>query len=220
MSESLWAAVDALTKPRHVKLLRDHGASDWTTVPSLWWQLEDAAAGVGDAGGEGGSPSRYRSPGSIDCLDLYYDVRETVVDALVSYGRKPEMLTQPFQILVPESLRSLASVLIAQQDDLEWWAWRVSSWGHRITVTLRLLNQPQPRRIRDTACPTCQATHVTLDQGSGPERVPALLIDFHGSLVRAASCSACGSNWFRGDELLELADLLDATRASMTRLGA
>lgn len=248
----LWSAVDQLTKPRHVKLLRDEGSADWTTVPSLWWQLEDAVTGVGDAGGEGGASSRYRSPGSIDCLQLYADIRDTVVDALLGHEQKPRTVGEPpavvaaaqhrraaavaqrrayatygiaddsplvdvperWRVLVPDSLRALASLLAAVADDdlTAWWTERVRSWSRQITNTLRLSEQPQPRRIRDTACPTCAATHVTLDQGSGPERVPALLIDFHGALIRAASCSACGSNWFRGSELLDLADMLDATR--------
>lgn len=249
----LCSAVDQLTKPRHTRLIRDDGTTEWTTVPSLWWQLEDAAVGMGDAGGGHGSSTRYRTPGSIECLQLFSDIRDTVVDALISHDQKPRTAGEPqtvvwaaqrkraaarlqreaeatygitdltplpaipqlWRVLVPDSLRALASILagIGDTDLTAWWTERVRSWCRQITNTLRLTEQPQPRRIRDTACPTCQATHVTLDQGSGPERVPALLIDFHGALVRAASCSACGSNWFRGEELLALADMLDATRA-------
>jgi hypothetical protein len=213
MTGPLWVAVDELTRPRHVRLWRDDGTTEWTTVPSLWWQLEDAAAGMGDAGGGAGSPSKYRSPGSIECLQLYYDVRDTVVDALTSYDRKPAMLTEPFHILVPESLRSLASVLITADDDLEWWAGCVRSWCRQIINVLRLTEQPPRRRIRDTVCPTCGAIHIRVDERGEPDpegefRVPALEITFNNRLVYKAACSACGSEWYRGDPLIALADLL------------
>jgi hypothetical protein len=220
MSEQLWASVDELTKPRHVKLLRDDGTADWTTLPSLWWQLEDAGVGMGDSGGGAGSASRYRAPGSVECMQLCYDIRDTVLDALISHEDQDTALwlvrgEQP-RMLVPEAIRHLASLITAVGDDdlTGWWTYRVRSWSRQIINTLRLTDQPQPRRIRDTQCVTCGSTHVTIDQGSGPEWVPALLIEFQGALVRAASCSACGSNWFRGQELVELAEMIRVHRTA------
>lgn len=199
----LWAAVDQLTKPRHVKLLRDEGGADWTTVPSLWWQLEDALrTGMENTGSTGGS--RYRAPLNIDALQLAGDIEDTTLDALAGHDVKPRGT-------FPESLRALASTVVTVGDDdlTSWWVYRIRSWARQVDHVLRLTEEPQPRRIRDTRCPTCAATHVTLTDGiDGSERVPALLIDFADGLIRAASCSACGSTWFRGDALLALTDQL------------
>lgn len=200
----LWAAVDQLTKPRHVKLLRDDDTTDWTTLPSLWWQLEDALR-TGLENSTHSSGSKYRTPLNIDALQLASDIRDTTTDALDGHGQKP-------RATFPESVRALASVVVAAMDgDLTgWWVYRVRSWSRQIDHVLRLTEQPQPRRIRDTRCPTCQATHVTIIAGvDGTERVPALLIDFADGMIRAASCSACGSTWFRGDALLALTDQLN-----------
>jgi len=217
---TLWAAVDALVAPRHVKLWRDvdgRSWSEWTTIPSLWWQLEEDTLALGDAGGGGSRSNSYRSPANLDCLQLWADVHDTIADALTGHDALTlELLasTSPLRLNTPPALRRLANIVTTVNDDdfTGYWTERITSWARQITTLLRLTEQPQPRRIRDTSCPTCQATHVTIDTDSGPERVPALLIDFHGTLVRAASCTACGSNWFRGDGLLELADLVAATR--------
>ena len=83
----LWAAVDELTKPRHVKLLRDDGATDWTTLPALWWQL-DAAIDTGQAL-SGSRGSKYRTPLNIDALELAMTIQDTVVDALEGHGLPP-----------------------------------------------------------------------------------------------------------------------------------
>lgn len=240
MSGSLWKAVDELTNARQVRLLRDSGASDWTQVPSLWAQLVAAVGTGGEQGGSGRS-SRYRTPANLDCLELARTIRDVVVDALEGHAERPVTTRLPAPevmvaikaqraaersydvnrltplptavILVPDSLRHLASVVAAASDvDLTgWWTYRVYSWGRQITTTLGLTEQSQPRRIRDTACPVCAATHVTLEGDDGPERVPALLIDFQDGYVRAAECTACASTWFRGDALLDLADMI-ATR--------
>lgn len=199
----LWAAVDELTKPRHVKLVRDDDTTDWTTLPSLWWQLEDALR-TGLENGSHSSGSKYRIPLNIDALQLAGDIEDITMDALTGHDVKPRGA-------LPESLRALASAVIAAVDDdlTGWWVYRIRSWARQIDHVLRLTEQPQPRRIRDTRCPTCQATHVTLIAGvDGTERVPALLIDFADGMIRAASCSACGSTWFRGDALLALTDQL------------
>lgn len=235
----LWAAVDELTKPRHVKLLRDDGTADWTTVPSLWWQLDEATASSSALDG-GGRGSKYRTPIDLDAFEVACTVRDVIVDALAGHDQKPRTTGATPQrraaataqraaertyaiphtdltpvppllvVLVPDSLRALVSVVTALADDdlTAWWTYRVKAWCRQIQNALHLVEQPQPRRIRDTSCPTCQATHVTLDGHDGTERVPALLIDFTDGLIRAASCSACGSTWFRGDALLALADEL------------
>jgi hypothetical protein len=213
VSELLWAAVDELTKPRHVRLLRDGGSSDWTTLPSLWWQLEEAAANGAESNGTGRG-SRYRTPIDLDCLELATSIRDVTVDALAGHDQKPRST-------LPDSVRALASVVTAVNDDdlTGWWTYRVRSWCRQIQTALHLTEQPQPRRIRDTRCPTCQATHVTIVVDGEAQRVPALLIDFADRLIRAASCTACGSSWFRGEALLALADELATRRpTAVTRV--
>lgn len=213
---SLWAAVDGLVNPRPVRLFRDAGTADWTSVPALWRQLVESV-GTGSRRG-GRSTSRAWSPVDLECMELAATIRETVVDALTGHDERPVTVGQkPARVLLPESLRHLASVVTATQDDdlAGWWVYRVRSWTRQISHVLQLEIDPQPRRIRDTSCPECQASHVTLPGQDGPERVPALLIDFTDGYVRAASCTACGAAWFRGQSLVDLADLIEATRRTV-----
>ncbi len=205
----LWNAVVGLTEPRHVKLLRDTDAADWTTIPALWRQLVEAV-GTGSRRGARSS-TRTWTPLDLECMELAATIRETIIDALAGHNQRPLTTgTRPARVLVPESLRRLASVVTATLDnDLTgWWIYRVRSWSRQIIHTLQLEQESQPRRIRDTACPVCHATHITQPGNDGPERVPALLIDFTDSLIRAATCTACGMSWFRGDGLIDLATLL------------
>jgi hypothetical protein len=241
---TLWAAVDGLVKPRHVKLLRDTGAADWTTVPPLWQQLE-AALTCGMESGKAARSTVHRVPLNVGAYELAADIRDILVDALAGHDEKPlrdgpttkqlaaiaaqraaertyglyviELTPLPPQgrILVPASLRHLASIVtaIGDEDLIGWWIYRVTSWSRQIIHVLRLEEAPQPRRIRDTSCPMCAATHVTTRNPDGEKiREPALLIDFTDGMVRAASCSACGASWFRGDALVDLADLIATTR--------
>jgi hypothetical protein len=208
----LWCAVDGLVETRQLKLLRDTGTDDWTTIPALWRQLVEAI-GTGPRRG-GRANTRTWTPLDLECMELAATIRETIVDALTGHDQRPLTIgNRPARVLVPESLRRLASVITATLDDdlTSWWTYRVNSWSRQITHTLQLEQESQPRRIRDTACPACNATHATQTGPDGPERVPALLIDFTGTLIRAATCTACGTSWFRGDGLLSLADLIAAT---------
>ena len=86
---ALWAAVDALTQPRQIRLTRDNGQHDWTQTPSLWTQLTDAIP-TGQEQGTGGHSSSYRIPISVDCLDLRTDIHTTTLDALRAIREKPE----------------------------------------------------------------------------------------------------------------------------------
>ncbi|MGH3099306.1 MAG: zf-TFIIB domain-containing protein [Streptosporangiales bacterium] len=201
MTDGLHAAVTALIDPRRVRLLRDHG-TDWATIPSLWQQLTDAT-GTGNEAQRGSS--RWRTPVDLDILELRHEITEVVHDALTGH----EQLPRPD---LPASLRLLAVTVAGVGDDdlTAWWTWRIQSWVRRVERALGLTGEPQPRRIRDTACPACQTTHVTIDADGDQQRVPALLIDFTGTLVRAAQCDACGTVWFRGGDLLQLADTIKA----------
>ena len=211
---ALWAAVDALTQPRQIRLTRDNGQHDWTQTPSLWTQLTDAIP-TGQEQGTGGHSSSYRIPISVDCLDLRTDIHTTTLDALHGHDQHP--VRNGIAIDIPASIRHLASIVAATNDDdlIRWWTHRINTWARQITTVLRLEAQPQPRRIRDTPCPLCHATHITLTTPDGPQRVPALLIDFADGLIRAAQCGACAAAWFRGDQLHTLADALETRRTQM-----
>ena len=208
---ALWAAVDALTQPRQIRLTRDNGQHDWTQTPSLWQQLTDALP-TGQEQGTGGHSSSYRTPISVDCLDLRTDIHTTVLDALHGHDQHPRR--NGIAIDIPASIRHLASIVIATNDDdlTHWWTWRITHWSQKIIITLGVERPPQPRRIRDTPCPLCHATHITLKGADGPQRVPALLIDFADGLIRAAECGACSAAWFRGDPLLDLGVALTTRR--------
>jgi len=207
VSAGLWTQTDMLTKPRRVKLLRDTGTADWTTVPSLWCQLEDALSCGMEGSKAATRGSVHRVPLNIDAYELATDIRDITWDALAGHDVKP-------RATVPASVRALASAVVAAVDDdlTGWWAYRIGSWCRQITNVLRLNDEPQPRGIRGAACPTCQATHVTALRDGERVREPALRIDFTDGMVRAAYCQACLSAWFRGDALVDLADLINATR--------
>lgn len=109
---------------------------------------------------------------------------------------------------LPASLR-LLQVHVGNdvEDHVMWWAYRLEQWARVARKALGAIVLPQPRRIRDTQCPECQAKHVTLLSLDGePKLMPALLIDMQDGMVRAAECSVCGASWFRGQELWDLAD--------------
>jgi hypothetical protein len=205
-SEQLWASVDELTKPRHVKLWRDDGATECTTVPSLWWQLKEAVASSNALDGGGGS--RYRTPLDLTCLELAQTIAETVVDALAGHDQKPRSD-------VPSSLRALGSAVTRTGDDdlVGWWTYRVRSWCRQIRAALRLDEQPLPRGIRGTRCPACAESHAVVRRDDEDVRVSALVVDFtEDGLIRAAECLRCGAAWFRGAALWQLAD---ATRMTL-----
>lgn len=210
LTADLGRAVDGLIKPRRTRLLRDAGGkvwTDWADIPSLWDQLQGAVA-VGTERREGGG-SRYKTPLDIDAMELRHTILELVADALTGHDK-------PTTGTLPEQVRRLAATIreIPDDDLTDWWTRQFGSFNRWISTALHLHNEPQPRRIRDTACPNCQATHVTVPGPDGPERVPALLIDFvtgadGRSRVRAATCSICLATWWRGQDLLDLAERLN-----------
>jgi hypothetical protein len=204
VTEALWRGVDELTKPRHVKLLRDHGTVDWP-ISSLWQLLEESVMSSAALDG-GGKASRYRAPVDLECLELRSDIRETVVDALAGHNHRP-------RATVPESIRALASLVVATVDDdlVGWWAYRFGSWCRLIRNALAL--DTRPRGIRGMACPECGNMHVIADSAEGPRREAALIIDFVDGRIRAVSCQHCDAAWFRGDALWALADA-DAVRVA------
>lgn len=247
-AEKLHQAVDRLTRPRHHKIERWQGGHDWVTVAPLWQLLEqaDSSRSGKDRGTQGSRPPADLEVIELRATirDIIVDAlaghdlkphttgvtrqqreaaahqRQAELTYRLPAGYPPTTTPAPLTVDVPASIRQLATTIatVGDEDLTAWWRYRVDSWCRQITHALHLTDDPQPRRIRDTACPTCQATHVTVTTDGESERVPALLIDFAGAYIRAAECSACGASWFRGAALAELADTLNNTNGHRTPL--
>lgn len=228
MSETLWAAVDRLTKPSRVPLervadpewLNDLAApswgscnvgayraatATWATVPSLWDQATAALTTGSEAGGTGSSPLRERSPLDVDLMEVRGIIRDTVRHELAERDR------QPIPADVPAQLRRLASIVLRDDpDNLWWWEYRFQQWGRLLETYLRAAEHTaRPTRLRNTPCPLCRVKQIRVETESGDKQlVPPIVVDFRDGYIRAARCEACSASWFRGDELHELARLV------------
>lgn len=233
---ALWSAVDRLTQPSNRRLIRDNDptASDETVadlklqsatgrivpndlarysamkrthavIPSLWDQSEDALTASTADQAEGKSGSVHRSPCDIDLMEIRSTIRETVETQLDGRKLKP-------RATVPLQIRQLAAHIVTHEPDhVDWWQFRFEQWARVLAVYLQAVQtQPKPRRLRGAACPECQITAVVIEDATGEKvNAPPLVIDFKDGLVRAAECSGCGATWWRGDELGELANLVN-----------
>lgn len=197
----LHAAVAELTAPRHTRVHHDGGGYRWLTTPSLWDQLGEATRASTET--VNGRSSVHRLPIDAELVDLQQEITITCRDALYGLGLRPRSN-------VPEALRLLATTNGIDHDT---WTSYIRRFTHRATRALGLAG-PMPRRIRGASCPDCDTTRTQITSTDGePQTVPPLLIDFTDGLVRAVTCTACGATWFRGTDLIELADTLtDATR--------
>lgn len=198
-SYGLHEAVRQLLNGRNAVLLRDDGSTDRAEVPSLWAQLCQASSTGSESQRAG---NKYRAPVDLGLVDLRQQIERGVAAQLGDFGI-------PCHATLPASMRTMA-VRVAQCDErtIEAWTARIAYWVRQARQQLGQNDDPQPRRIRDAACPMCEATHVTVMVEREELRVPALVIDFAASLVRAATCEACGASWFRGEPLNQLAELL------------
>jgi hypothetical protein len=230
----LWSAVDRMTRSTTVPLLRDHNADDITatvtaieqqdasdklvlhdlarytamtrqraTIPSLWDQSSDALT-TGSEASEGRSRSVHRTPCDVDLMEIRALIRETTSHELA----KRQITAKP---TVPDQLRQLAAHVAGHEPDrLWWWEYRMSAWARLLGTYLQAVQtQPKPRRLRNASCPECKIRQTIIESDYGPVSVPPLLIDFKDGLIRAAECTGCGAAWFRGDELVHLARLID-----------
>lgn len=235
MSEALWAAVDAITKPTRRALLRDTNGDGVTniatdryggaycdisayraatthrvTIPSLWDQSTEALA-TGDSETTDSRPANInaRTPIDVELMEIRSVIADTTAHELgLRHLKMPGT--------VPGNLRRLAAHVVGYDpDQLWWWEYRFQSWARLLGTYLHAQqNQPRPVRLRNAACPECKIRQVVIESDGGPVVAPPLLIDFRGGYVRAAECSGCGAAWFRGDDLHALAALLDPPRAS------
>jgi hypothetical protein len=237
---AIWASVDAITEPRRVPVERaadpdwllemagDHtyGVCDvrahraattrWATVPSLWEQSTTALMTGSEQTG-GGRPLRERSPADLDLMEIRSIIKHTTRVELGKRGVHParDPLGQPVDFQ-PAELRRLASLATQNPDDVWWWEYRFGQWSRLLETYLRAVErQAKPVRLR-AACPLCKTRQMTIDVDGEAMVVSPLLIDFHDGWIRAATCQACLATWFRGDQLGELAGLLDTPLAGDT----
>jgi len=140
-------------------------------------------------------------------------IRDTCRHEMARHGGKakvgPGGTVAPFD---QRELRALASAVIRDcPDDLWWWSYRMASWARLLDTYLRAsLHQPKPTRLRNTPCPLCRTRQITIEQDNGDRVVVApLVVDYRDGYIRAARCEACAATWFRGDQLRELARLVD-----------
>lgn len=234
-TDALWLAVDSLTKPSTRRLTRTDETEalqdlqkrvEWNsshayrqcsvaayreaqavyktavtshgTIPSLWKQAEAAVSGGAEKAEGQPSPKATRSPADLALMETMADIREAIQNNLAGRGLKPRPT-------VPEQIRQLAANLKAEHVD--WWTFRFAQWQRVLESYLQAVeNGPKPVRLRSAPCPECGAKSVLVDTDDGPVVASPLLIDFRDGYVRAATCSACSHAWWRGEELLELAE--------------
>lgn len=223
----IWTAVDSITKPTrvpvrraddpewltHIRLSTDEvscsllayraATAPWGTIPSLWDQSSNALTHGNETQERPGGNQAERAPCDIDLMEIRAIIRETT--ELELFRRH-----QPRTGDVPQRIRRLAATVITHEPaELWWWEYRFASWARLLATYLRALDASvKPVRLRNSACPLCKTRQVTVESDYGPVVVPALVIDFRDGYVRAAECSACGASWFRGEDLMTLADTL------------
>lgn len=226
----LWQAVDAITAPTHRKTHRDEATDDlaelWHTsathcrvdvhtalvlaygqIPPLWDQAMWAVFGSEAGDGSGGrSPLRERTPADLDLMETLLTIRESMAWQLPGRGITPKPK-------IPAQMRQLAAHVVGREPQhVEWWAFRFEQWARLLNNHLNALDQgPKDRYLRNTGCPRCGARQVTIDRDGDPKVVPAIVVDFVGGWIRAASCQGCGHAWFRGDQLGDLAAELETS---------
>lgn len=203
--DRMWAAVDQLTKASRRLVRRDDGTALWATVPSLWAQAEAAAQGAaGEGGGAGTGAASERNLVDLDLVAVLALVVRYTSRTLRGWGVDPAGLP------MPAALRRLASEALRHDPEhLWWWEYRMTAWASLLTALLDAgERRPGTIRLRNAACPCCATRQVTVEGDDGPVVVPPLVIDFRQGQVRAATCTACGASWWRGEDLHSLAELL------------
>lgn len=230
---AIWASVDAITEARRVPVERaadpdwllemanhrTYGACDvrahraatsrWASVASLWDQSTTALTTGSEQTG-GGRPLRERSPADLDLMEIRSIIKHTTRLELVRRGVRPAKDGRglPVDFYIGE-LRRLASLATQDPDDVWWWEYRFAQWSRLLETYLHAVErQAKPVRLR-AACPLCKTREMRVDVDGEAMVVAPLLIDFRNGRIRAATCQACSGTWFAGDQLEELAGLLD-----------
>jgi len=195
----IWSAVNQVTLPSKQEIHRDDGTSTWATVMSLWDQANDRL--FAGKQGEGGSGSlSERNLLDLDLMEIRAIIAETTAAELHKREQQPRPTT-------PGQIRQLAAHVIGYEpDELWWWEYRFTSWARQLATHLQAYQrEARDVRLRNSACPECQARQVVIERDIGPVVEPALVITFREGHVRAAECTACAFIWWRGAELEALA---------------
>jgi hypothetical protein len=209
VSAGLWSAVDELTKPQQLRLLRDDGSTEWVRLPCLFMQLADAVQT--GAGGHARGKQQSRPPLDIVCMSLLIDIAETVADACRSYDLKRYRDT-------PRDMRQVASTLVRIGDDdlTDWWVGRLHRWCGSIRSNISN-DTDRPWHLQGLPCPHCAATFAPdVDEDGLPIRRPAVIVTWRGGYVRAVECRMCTAVWYRGSDLETLAEQILAQRHAQT----
>lgn len=227
VARKLWDAVDRITSPSKARVPREEDAdwlqslsddptlrvcdvaayraatAGWADVPSLWDQATWALTTGNETSGGNPSPLASRSPADLDLMEMMLTIREVI--GLQLDGRR---ITA--KATVPLQMRQLAAHVVTHEPEhVAWWEYRFASWARQLGVYLKAVETgPKPVRLR-CACPLCKTRQITIEENGEEKVVPPILIDFVNGWIRAATCLACTAVWWRGNELGELAALLD-----------
>lgn len=198
-STIIWSAVDRLSIPAKHAVSRDDGTITWALVMSLWDQANDRLfAGKQGEGGSGSLSER-------NLLDL--DLME--VRAIIAETTTTELLKRDLDLLpgTPAQIRRLAGHVIGHEpDELWWWEYRFTSWARQLATHLQAYDrEARDVRLRNSACPECQAHQVVVERDGERLVEPALLVTFRDGYVQATECSACAFIWWRGAQMEALA---------------
>lgn len=201
----LWAHVDRLTRDDRQRVAQQHPGQPVTvtvvTVPCLIAQLE-RALGASNSGGGHGKAGVHRLPLNTGVHDLLTDMRAQARTALTDLNaHRPGDTTRA-------ALRHLAATLVStcDQDTVTDWARQYRRWVTQAEQTLALDTDDAltTRGIRGHACPTCKATSVPREQDGETYLDPAIVVAFRDGQLLHATCRACATGWWRGDDLDEL----------------
>lgn len=238
MTEQLWAAIDAITKPTSKPVFRE-GAGDLIndladrekglchvaeyrnsmvghgTIPSLWEQAEMALYKTGETLDGNRSPLATRSPADVALMEIMLTVREQLA-AYFSDLDEPV----PASSAVPAKLRHLASDVIRNKPNLvDEWTYRIGQFRRLLETHLQALDRgPRPMRLR-TRCPVCKTGHLTIEDPDGaigkdgkPLRllIRPILAVYRDHWFRCFECEACLTTWFAGSGVHDLKALIEA----------
>ena len=202
----LWGYVDSLTKPTRVPVNRDNGTTTYATVPSLWEQSTDVLT-EGTRSPVCGSSTSERAPLDLKLMMIRSAIMTATRSALLRRHQQPAQT-------VPTQIRQLAVLAIAEPDRLPDHAERFGQWATALAQYLTDAHITTSVRLRNSACVRCGARQSLADSPDGPVVTSALVVDFSNGYVRACRCLICGSTWFRGQDLLDLAEALGCTPIS------
>lgn len=219
----LWKWVDRLTRDRRQRLVRRAPGMkervEYVDVPSLWTQLVEAQASTNAGGGKGKASTGSRAPLDLAITSFMAEVQADVVRALRELGSPARIeITERGTVCdLRAELRHLPAVVVSasRPELVDRWAGRYRRWVARAEEALTIDDEESVdlRGVRGHACPTCRALWVTSERDGELYRDAALVIAFRDGQVQHVTCRACGTGWWRGDDVDELTRQLASNEA-------